>query len=132
MELTNNQFSHYLKHNGDLIMKLSKERLKQIIKEELETVLEMPGDRRFRGPNEKNPKDYSAPTPAHLRRARPPMTDEEADAKHASSMAAIVAALKAEYGDRVKTVKIGGEKAEDLVQAIKEIDPTADVEVTDK
>jgi phosphotransferase system HPr-like phosphotransfer protein len=60
------------------------------------------------------------------------MTDEEADAKHASSMAAIVAALKAEYGDRVKTVKIGGEKAEDLVQAIKEIDPTADVEVSDK
>ena len=113
-------------------MKLSKERLKQIIKEELETVLEMPGDRRFRSKYDKNPKDYSAPTPAHLRRERPPMTDEEADAKHASSMAAIVAALKAEYGDRVKTVKIGGEKAGDLVQAIKEIDPTADVEVSEK
>ena len=127
MELTNNQFSHYLKHNGDLTMKLSKERLKQIIKEELEAAMEegYKGMRRKYGLAD--PQDID-----HLRRERPPMTDEEADAKHASSMAAIVAALKAEYGDRVKTVKIGGEKAEDLVQAIKEIDPTADVEVSDK
>ena len=55
MELTNNQFSHYLKHNGDLIVKLSKETLKRIIKEELEAILEMPGDRRFRSKYDKNP-----------------------------------------------------------------------------
>lgn len=109
--------------NGEIKMKLSKEQLKQIIKEELEAAMEE-GYRPFSG--------KPAPDLPHLRRKRPPMTDEEADAKHASSMAAIVAALKAEYGDRVKTVKIGGEKAEDLVQAIKEIDPTADVEVSDK
>ena len=113
-------------------MKLSKERLKQIIKEELETVLEMPGDRRFRGPNEKNPKDYSAPPPPHLRRKRPPMTDEEAETKRTETVADIIGSLKAQLGDRLKTVKIGGDDAESLVQAIKEIDPTADVEVSDK
>ena len=39
MELTNNQFSHYLMHNGDLAMKLTKETLKRIINEELEATL---------------------------------------------------------------------------------------------
>ena len=104
-------------------MKLSKQKLKQIIKEELEAAMDE-GYRPFSG--------KPAPDLPFLKTNPEPMTDEEADAKHASSMAAIVAALKAEYGDRVKTVKIGGEKAEDLVQAIKEIDPTADVEISDK
>ena len=108
-------------------MKLSKEKLKQIIKEELEAAMEEGWRGAARKLGRAKPQDRP-----HVRSNRPPMTDEEADAKHASDMAAIVAALKAEYGDRVKTVKIGGEKAEDLVQAIKEIDPTADVEVSDK
>ena len=61
MELTNNQFSHYLSHNGDFTMKLTKETLKRIIKEEFEALLEMPGDRRFRSKHDINPKDYSSP-----------------------------------------------------------------------
>ena len=48
-------------------MKLSKEKLKQIIKEELESALEE-GDRRFRGPNEKNPYPPNEPRHPHLRR----------------------------------------------------------------
>ena len=41
-------------------MKLSKEKLKQIIKEELEAAMNE-GDRRFRSKYDINPKDYSAP-----------------------------------------------------------------------
>ena len=41
-------------------MKLSKEKLKQIIKEELEAVMNE-GDRRYRSKYDINPKDYSAP-----------------------------------------------------------------------
>jgi hypothetical protein len=44
MELTNKQFSHYLKHNdsfnGENKMKLTKETLKRIIKEELDAALQ--------------------------------------------------------------------------------------------
>ena len=41
-------------------MKLSKEQLKQIIKEELEVVMNE-GDRRYRSKYDINPKDYSSP-----------------------------------------------------------------------
>lgn len=41
-------------------MKLTKETLKQIIKEELEAVIDE-GDRRYRSKHDINPKDYSAP-----------------------------------------------------------------------
>lgn len=41
-------------------MKLSKETLKQIIKEELEAVIDE-GDRRYRSKHDINPKDYSSP-----------------------------------------------------------------------
>ena len=41
-------------------MKLSKEKLKQIIKEELEAAMNE-GDRRYRSKHDINPKDYSSP-----------------------------------------------------------------------
>ena len=41
-------------------MKLTKEKLKQIIKEELEAVMDE-GDRRYRSKHDINPKDYSSP-----------------------------------------------------------------------
>ena len=67
MELTNNQFSHYLKHNGDLIVKLSKETLKRIIKEELEAILEMPMG--YKGMIYKNNPSLRPPHPSDRREA---------------------------------------------------------------
>jgi hypothetical protein len=48
MELAKKRLGNYLKHNGDLTMKLSKEKLKQIIKEELKAAIEE-GYRPFSG-----------------------------------------------------------------------------------
>ena len=51
-------------------MKLTKEKLKQIIKEELEVAMNE-GDRRYRSKYDINPKDYSAPNlhPSDRRKA---------------------------------------------------------------
>lgn len=48
-------------------MKLSKSTLARIIKEELDAAMQE-GDRRFRGPNEINPRDPNELPPLHLRR----------------------------------------------------------------
>ena len=122
MELTNNQFSHYLS-----ITEIYHETIKRKIKTDYQRRV---GSRNGRGYRPKSGKP--APDLPFFKRKRQAMTDEEADAKRTETVADISSSLKAQLGDRLKTVKIGGDDAESLVQAIKEIDPTADVEVFDK
>lgn len=118
-------------------MKLTIKKLKQLIKEELEEAQMGPY-----GPKG-GPRDSEITEPldpdVYMRRKRnfkptnygdyEPPSDEEDMESHGKAMAAALANIQKQFGQESVTMKVSGEKAKDIVDAIKKVDSNVSVEV---
>ena len=116
-------------------MKLTAKKLKQLVKEELHEAFRdkygqpksfnmtqdrMADDLYMRtDPNFKPSPDGDYEHPS----------DEEAMESHGKAMANAIASIQKQFGLGSVTMKVSGEKAEDIVKAIKKVDSNASVEV---
>ena len=117
-------------------MKLTTKKLKQLIKEELEEAYrDKFGKPTFRGKS--NPPMHHdlymrtdpnyKPAPGGDDYEHP--SDEEAMESHGRAMANAIASIQKQFGLGTFTMKVSGEKAEDIVDAIKKADSNASVEL---
>ena len=117
-------------------MKLTAKKLKQLIREELEEAYR---NKYGRPSSKKSPMSGPYDPDVYMRRDpdfKPtnygdyqPPSDEEAMESHGKAMADAIANIQKQFGLGSVTMKVSGEKAEDIVKAIKKVDSNASVEL---
>ena len=118
-------------------MKLTAKKLKQLIREELQEAHMGPYGPKG-GPRD---PDMTKPLDPDVYMRRDPKfkpspdgdyehpSDEEAMESHGKAMADAIASIQKQFGLESFTMKVSGEKAEDIVNAIKKVDSDASVEL---
>ena len=118
-------------------MKLTAKKLKQLIREELQEAHMGPYGPKG-GPRD---SEITKPLDPDVYMRRDPNfkpspvgdykhpSDEEAMESHGKAMADAIASIQKQFGLGTFTMKVSGEKAEDIVDAIKKADSNASVEL---